>query len=395
MAEDKSQRTEKPTPKRKREARRDGKTARSHELSLWVLVLVASFLTPWLFGNAEKNVLAVTSSAMHVAGNPTTQGAQAVLDQALKAVLTVVLPIGGVMSAVAIFVNVLQVGRAFSLKAISPQFSRISPKAGLRRVFSPGGALQLAEQLAKLSLLSLIAYATLSSVVRSVALSRPIGLSPIANLVASSALTYTREIAMFGVVVGVIDFAYHRHKLNENLKMTRQEVKDEARAAEGDPKVKGEIRKRSYQIARSRMMASVRTADLVVTNPTHFAVAMTYERGSGAAPTVVAKGAGEFALRLREEAMSNGVPCVEDPPLARWMYSFCEIERPIPAEIYHAVAKVLAFVYSLPPLLRSSRLLPVAPSQVPVDPGEEAGVAFARRYRAEQARQQEPELRSA
>lgn len=381
---DKHQRTEKPTPKRKNDARKRGQVARSPDIAGWSAVLFSSFLLPWLVESATTRVVAVTGAAMNVIAKPTTAAAFAVLTKGLQAAFYTVLPFSAALAVLGIATNLIQVGKAASFQAAKPKFSRINPKEGLRRLASPATLIQLARQVAKLLLLSGLAYGTLRSIIHFSTTRQPVGLQPIVAAAVNSIMTYVKEVAALGVAIGVADLVYQRHHLMKSLKMTRQEVKDESKAAEGDPTVKGELRKRQYAIARSRMLAALRTADLLVTNPTHFAVALRYEQGAGGAPVVVARGADEFALRLREEAAEYGVPLVEDPPLARWMFSFCEVDRPVPADIYIAVAKVLAFVYSLPPSLRHSTLRP-AHSEVPVDPGAETGVAFGRRYRRTEA----------
>ena len=384
---DKHQRTEKPTPKRKNEARKRGSVARSPDIAGWSAVLVGSSLVPWLFGRARTSVLGITSETMNVASHPTTAGALVVLSNGLRAALTTVLPVAAIIAVLGIATNLLQIGRATSIESLRPKFSRISPREGFKRLFSPGTLEQLAKQLAKLTLLSVVAYGTLTTIVRLAITRQPVGLEPIIMAAASSIMNYVRVVSVLGIAIGVADFAYQRHRLNQSLKMTLQEVKDESKAAEGDPSIKGEIRRRQYAISRSRMLQELRTADLVITNPTHFAVALRYEPGEGGAPVVVAKGADDFALRLREEAADHAIPRVEDPPLARWIFSFCEVGHPIPADIYVIVAKVLAYVYSLPPSLRASTLRPPH-SIVPVDPGEEAGIAFGRQYRRDDAQRQ-------
>jgi len=384
MAEDKHQRTEKPTAKRKSEARKRGQTAKSSDIPAWSAVLAGSYFVPFLIRNATAKVLTVMAQAMHVVSDPTPQGAFAVLTSGLYAAVEIMLPAAAAIALLGIVTNVAQSGLIFSLEALSPKFSRISPKAGLKRLFGVGTLEQLGRQLAKLSVLGFVAYGALSSIIRMSTNRQPVALSPLLAATGSSILGYVRTVALLGLLIGVADFAYQKRHLLKSLKMTKHEVKEEAKSAEGDPAIKGEIRRRQYAISRSQMLKAIRSADLIVTNPTHFTIGLRYEQGAGGAPVVVAKGSDDFARRLREEAEYFNVPRVEDPPLARWMYAFCEVDRPIPPEIYTAVAKVLAFVYSLPEPMRRQTLRPVQ-SDVPVDPGLEAGIAFARRYRRDEA----------
>jgi flagellar biosynthetic protein FlhB len=179
-----------------------------------------------------------------------------------------------------------------------------------------------------------------------------------------------RGVAVIGVGLGVADFLFQRKKLLDTLKMTKQEVKDEARQSQGDPMMKNEIRKRGYQIARSKAIRAVRSADVVVANPTHYAVALCYDKARAAAPIVLAKGEGLLALRIKDEAARALVPVVEDPPLARYLFAVSEEGRPVPPEIYLAVARLLAFIYSLPPSFRGGSIHSYPPSQVPFDPAD-------------------------
>jgi flagellar biosynthesis protein FlhB len=173
-------------------------------------------------------------------------------------------------------------------------------------------------------------------------------------VVGPSILGLVRTTAVIGLVLAVADFGFKKHKLNKTLKMSKHEIKEEARSQEGDPVIKGAIRRKMRTMSRLRMMAAVAGADVVVTNPTHYAVALRYEPGVGLAPRVVAKGAGEVAARIRAEANRCGVPIVEDPPLARAIYGSCEIDAQIPKELFMAVARLLAFVFTLPAVVRAS-----------------------------------------
>lgn len=384
MASDQHERTEKPTAKRKSEARKKGQTAKSVDVASWSAVLAGSYFVPFLMVRATNMVLNVLTKTMQVIGNPTPQGAFAVLSLGLYSAVEVVLPMAASIAVLGIITNVAQTGMIFSTQAMLPKFSRISPKAGIKRLFGFGTLEQLGRQLAKLGVLGFVAYGALSTIIQMATNRRPVALSPLLAASAHAILSYVRTVALLGIMIGAADFAYQKHHLLKTLKMTKHEIKEESRSAEGDPMIKGEIRKRQYAIGRSQMLKAIRSADLVVTNPTHFTVAMRYEQGAGGAPIVVAKGSDDFARRLREEAELFAVPRVEDPPLARWMFTFCEVDRPIPPEIYTAVAKVLAFVYALPDQMRRQTLRPVQ-SEVPVDPGSDSGVVFARRYRREEA----------
>jgi flagellar biosynthetic protein FlhB len=384
MAEDKHQRTEKPTPKRRHDARQKGQTARSADISAWATVLIGSFILPSYISHATTVVSGVVSQAIKVMSNPTTSAALSLMGSGLGVAVKTVLPLAAAIAVFGMISSVAQTGFGLSLHSLMPQFSRVSPKGGIKRLFGLGTLEQLGRQLAKLTVLIGVAYGSLNTIIKVASSKTPVSLAPLLTATAGTILAYVRTVALLGLGIGVADFIYQKRHLLKMLKMTKHEVREEMRSQEGNPAIKGEIRKRQYAIARSHMLKAVRSADLIITNPTHYVVALKYQVGSRGAPVVVAKGADDFARRLREEAEQYGVPRVEDPPLARWMYSFCDVDQPIPAEIYIAVAKVLAFVYSLPAQLRMRTLRPT-PSQVPVDPGQESGVMFARRYRREEA----------
>jgi len=380
---DKDSRTEKPTPKRRREARERGQVARSPDIGGWAAVLLGSFLIPWMLSMGRARVLTVFNAIVPVMRHPTVPGAMSALGTGLLQVVYYVATVGAAFAVVGVAVNILQVGRATSLKAAAPKFSRLSPKAGVQRLFSPNILWELGKQLLKLGILTVVAYTALRGLALAVGGKAPISLAPILDFAAASLLRFIRTVALLGLGLGVVDYAIQRHRLGKSLKMTKQEVKDEHRQAEGDPTMKGQLKRKQYAIARSKMMAAVKTADVVVANPTHFAVALRYQRSSDSAPRVVAKGADGLAARIRQEASTHGIPVVEDPPLARYLFSACEVDQQIPGSVYVAVAQVIAFVYSLSPTTRGIGVHRRAPSSVPADVADprRANVARARRRR--------------
>lgn len=381
-ASDKYSRTEKPTPKRKREARQEGRVARSPDVGGWLAILVGSMLLPWLFSSARGRVLAVTASSVAVMRHPTAAGALVVLEGGLRQFLVFGLTVGGVFAAIGVVANVAQVGRAASLKAARPRFSHLDPKAGFQRLFSPRVGWELAKQVLKLGVLAGVGYFALRSLTVTVAGKSPVSLSPLLAYAAASLLSFLRTMAVIGLFLGAADFAVQRIRLAKSLKMTKHEVKEERRSQEGDPMMKARLRRQQYVIARSRMMAAIRTADVVVANPTHFAVALQYDPSRGGAPRVVAKGVDGLALRLREEAARHGVAVVEDPPLARYLHAVCDVDEPIPVAVYIAVARLIAFVYSLAPGARSAGVHRRPYSVVPeIEPGRPPAATAARRRR--------------
>ena len=358
----KEDRTEKPTAKRKKQARRDGQVAKTPELAAWLSVLVVTSLLPGLVRDVATRVLTVLGMAQHVMATPTPGGALRVMSAGLGQALYGLLPITGVVGGLSLVANVAQTRGAFSTKALTPQWSRLSPLAGVRRLFSPATLWQLMKELLKLTMVVLLSYQVIAGLVHEVVGTRPAGLTPIVAYAASRVVALVREVAVGGLLVAAGDYLFQRRRMSQQLKMTKQEVKEEHRSAEGSPEVKRALRNKQRQLSRMRMMAAVAGADVVVTNPTHYAVALRYEPSGGQAPRVVAKGADHVALRIRQEATRHGVPVVEDPPLARAVFAACDLGAPVPRELYVAVARLLAFVFTLPPLVRASGAVHRRPS---------------------------------
>ena len=382
-ASDKHARTEKPTQKRRKEARAEGRVARSPELGGWLAMLLATALAPRLLSMAYGRLVRVLTMAVGVISHPTTAGAVSMLEAGLKTVLVYVAIMGGAFMALGVLVGVAQAGRAVSLRAARPQFRRVSPKAGLQRLFAGRALWELAKQVAKLLVLVVLAFFSLHSLIDALGPTSPVSLRPALEYTGSSIVSFVRMVALVGLFIAGADLLYQRHRLSQSLKMTKQEVKDEHKAQEGDPTVKAQLRRRQRVIARSKMIGAVKTADVVVANPTHVCVALVYDPARGSAPRVVAKGVDVLALRIREVAATYNVPVIEDPPLARYLYAVCEIEEQVPPAVYVAVARLIAFVYTLAPATRGVGVHRRPHSVVPeVDPeGPPPGVTAAIRAR--------------
>jgi len=353
----KDERTERPTPKRRREAREEGRIAKTPELAGWLAVLVASLALPSAFGFAERRVLGVVVQANHVMADPSAPGALAVLVRGLVSAVEVVLPVAGAMAAVSLIATAAQVGPVLAWKAARPQFSRLNPLSGIRRLFSAQSLWTLGKEVLKLAVIGVLAYRTMDTMVHLMLGVQLTGIGPAVAYTGGALLGLIREVALAGLVLAGFDYAFQRRRVGQQLKMTKQEVKEEMRQHEGDPLLKGAIRRKQRALSRLRMMAAVAEADVVVVNPTHLAVALRYEPGTRQAPRVVAKGADLVAARIREEARRHGVPVVEDPPLARALHAACDLDDVVPVELYLAVARLLAFVFTLPEVVRRAGLV--------------------------------------
>jgi flagellar biosynthetic protein FlhB len=350
-------RTEKPTPKRKREARRKGQVAKSPDVSAWLIMLAATVLVPQLLGSAGKRLEQLWAQVANVITDPTQAGAIGVLNQGLNDAAALILPTVGACAVIGVFANVAQTGLMLSGHNAAPKWDRLNPLAGVKRLLSTQSLWELSKQAVKLVTLVGVAYGALSGLAHTLVGVQPVNMTPVVAYTGAAIMSLIQKVAALGLVLALADYAWSKRKLNKSLKMTKHEVKEEARQSDGDPHLKGQVRRRMYKLSRARMMAAVAGADVVVVNPTHFAVALRYERERGGAPIVVAKGADELALRIREEGQKHRVPVVEDPPLARAVYAACDIDDAIPAELFLAVARLLAFVFTLNPILRAAGLV--------------------------------------
>jgi flagellar biosynthesis protein FlhB len=342
--------TEKPTAKKKREARKQGQVAKSTDLN-GSIVLVAGLIGIMAFGpSIVSGVADSMRSTFQQISNPgdatSDAGLHALFSAALHTLLGTLAPIAGMCLAAAVIVNVAQVSFKPSMTTIKPNFKKINPVTGFRNLFGIRVATEGLKAITKVAVVGVVVAMALLPQLTSLGASVDTPPAALGVLINSSVMGITERAAIAYVLIGILDYAYQRYRHNKGLKMTKQEVKEETRQYALPPEVRGAIRRRQIQASRARMMASIPQADVVVTNPTHFAVALSYD-GSHPAPIVVAKGQDLVAKQIRRIAEESGVPIVPDPPLARSLHKSVEIGQMIPAELYAAVAQVLAFVYRM------------------------------------------------
>ena len=338
--------TEKPTPKRKKEARREGRVAKSQELLAWTSVLAGSYLVrSTAHSGAELSRRLMTHMGYAISQADIGLGMR-LLGEGLTGYLITTAPLMLGLMGIGIVGNLAQTGWAGSTKKLKPDFKKVNPFTGIKRFFSAATYWEAGKSAMKVGILGILAYRTMIGVMPKLLDAGQLRINAVIGVVANEAMVYIRHVAMLGLVLAAADYAYQRHKISKSMKMTKQEVKEEARQSDGDPHVKGQIRARQRKMSRLRMMAEVATADAVVVNPTHVAVAIKYDPARGA-PRVVAKGADAVATKIREEAEKHSIPMVEDIPLARTLYKVCELGDEIPANLYEAVARLLAFIFSL------------------------------------------------
>lgn len=353
MSSDKHSKTEKPTAKRKREARREGNIPRSPEISTWISILTATFFiktTVTSAGALGRRLFEHASIAMTKA-DPAL--GMKLFGEGLVGFATTTAPLVLGLMTVGIVTNIAQVGLAY--KPPKPKFKNLNPLPGIKRLFAPTNAWQAAKELLKITVLALLGWKTLAGIVPALTRGGHLALGSVLGTVATQGMDFVRNVAFLGLTLAAIDYGVTRRRISKGLMMSKQDLKEESRQSEGDPMVKGQIRARQRKMSRLRMMAEVASADAVVVNPTHVAVAIKYDPAKGA-PRVVAKGADELAARIRREADTHRVPMVEDVPLARTLFRVCEVGDEIPAALYEAVARLLAFLFAL---RASGRAVPV------------------------------------
>jgi len=350
MSDDSSEeKTEEPTAKKLEKAKEDGQVARSQELSVAAMMIgVACFL--YLFGGymilqlSEIFKSGFTFDRKDVFSDnllPTTFGGHA-MDSVM-----VIVPIFVLAVLIAIGAAGMLGGYIFSLKSIAPKASKINPMAGLKRMFGTKAIIDLSKALAKFSLVGITLYLVVSESFDTLVSLGFMSLGPAmaeaGNLIAGGTVLVTLTL----IVAAGIDVPYQIYEINQKMKMTKQEVKDEFKDTEGRPEVKAQIRRKQREMAMGAMMESVADADVIIVNPEHFAVALSYDPSSNGAPVVVAKGADFMAQGIRERAAEHGVPLFSSPTLARALYFTTDINQSVPESLYYAVAQVIAYVFSL------------------------------------------------
>ena len=347
MAEDK---TEKATPRRREDARKRGQVARSMDVNGSV-VLIAGLLVLSLMGSKIVDGMAnAMRSAFDGAATPgeimTARGLESLAMSTLQTIALAIAPVALVCAIAAVVANVGQVGLRPSAEALKPQPRRINPLQGAKNVFGPRMFFEGGKSILKVVVVGVIVAMTLMP--KMTQLAATVGTNPaqLGSELASMVFAVAQRAAIAYLLIGAIDFAYQKWQHEKGLRMTKQEIKDEFRSHQLPAEVKGAQRRRMMQQARARMMAAVPEADVVVTNPTHFAVALKYD-GTRPAPEVVAKGQDLIALQIKRIAAEHDVPVVENKPLARSLHRAVEVGQLIPEDFFHAVAQVLAHVYRI------------------------------------------------
>ncbi|WP_394778583.1 flagellar biosynthesis protein FlhB [Undibacterium sp.] len=371
MAEESDQeRTEPASSKRLEQAREEGDVPRSRELSTCTILLAAG-ASLWGMGGGlikQLNHLLITGLSMDRAQAFDPAVLFAHIADSLMDVLVAFAPIAGLLMLVALASPLLIGGWLFSGKALQPNFGRLNPLSGLGNMISARAGVELLKAIGKTILVGVVAWIAImgqKNAIFGLAV-EPLKQGPahVGHMIAVCFLSIVGAL----VIIAAIDAPYQMWHYANKLKMTHQEVVQESKEANGNPQIKAKIRAQQREMARRRMMSEVPTADVVVTNPTHFAVALKYSDGAMRAPKVVAKGADAVAAKIRELAKENNVPLLEAPPLARALYTHTDLGDEIPEKLYAAVAEVLAYVFQLKAFRQRGGKYPDRPNEIPVPP---------------------------
>ncbi len=343
------EKTEGASSRKLEKAREEGQVAKSIEVPS-VVVLVAGVLALYAFAFfIYQRLIRVLQDGLAFTGIPLLNDVEVVhlLFVCTQRLFIMLAPLLAAVFIAALASNLLQVGFVISWKAIAPKLSRIDPIKGFAQKFSSRALMEFLKSILKIVIISVVTYLVVKSEVENIVRLYDHGVAAILLYILKIALEIFIKVLLVMVVLAVIDFAFQRWKFMEDQKMTKQEVKDEHKQTEGDPKVKSRIRQLQADAARKRMMSDVPKADVVVTNPTRLAIAIQYDGMTMNAPTVVAKGAGAVAVNIRRIAEESNVPLVENKALARNLYKIVEVGQEVPTELFQAVAELLAQVYKL------------------------------------------------
>ena len=349
------EKTEPATQKKLDDARKEGKVARSKDLTEGFALVVLFLLLKIFIGYIGERMIGLFDNTIgrmaefervNRAGLSTV-AVSSLLMNALTEILLIIWPFLVFGFAIAFLISVYQVGWKVSAKTMEPKLSKFNPINGFKRIFSKDSLFELVKSVFKVGIIAYITYTSLRDEANNLFILYEISLNQAVALIGEIILDVGLKIAIVFVLIGIVDYFYQRWKFADEMKMTKQEVKDEYKNTEGDPQIKGRIRQKMREASQRRMMQDVPKADVVITNPTHFAVAIKYDAEVSKAPIVVAKGEDFLAQKIKEVAKEHNVEIVENKPLARMLYHNVDIGAEIPPELYQSVAEVLAMVYHM------------------------------------------------
>ncbi|MDH3891265.1 MAG: flagellar biosynthesis protein FlhB [candidate division Zixibacteria bacterium] len=350
MSEQSAQeKTEKATFHRRRKAREEGKVVKSQELNSAAMLLLGFLslymLGPHLAGQVQDMMSYTMSNAPTLATSDPTF--IKIFGEYFLRFFLMLAPILTVVTVIALIANVGQVGFKITPKSLEPKFEKLDVLKGLKRLFALKSLVQLVRDSIKLAIVGLVAFYAIKGEFESFFLLPDMTIGQLATAMGRLSLILGLKVGAIMIAIAVLDYIYQKYEFEKSIKMSKQEIKDENKDTEGNPLIKSRVRQIQRETARQRMMAAVPTADVVVTNPTQIAVALKYDMDEGKAPFVLAKGERKLAEKIKELAREHDVPIIEDKPLARALFRMCEVGDLVPAQLYRAVAELLAYVYRL------------------------------------------------
>ncbi|HHV97743.1 MAG TPA: flagellar biosynthesis protein FlhB [Clostridiaceae bacterium] len=351
FAEDKDAKTEKATPKRRQDARKKGQIFQSREITS-ALVLISVFLglkalKSNIYGEFKILTQRVFTQFIDTDEYFTQNGIWRLTVDVLRSFAIIAGPIILISLAVGFVSSYSQVGFLFTTETLKIKLGRINPLLGLKRMFSPRGLIELLKAFVKIIIVGYVTYSSLNNETTNILVLMKIGVNETGIYIIDTAIVTALNICIALAIFGFIDYGWQWWEYERNLRMTKEEIKEEYKQIEGNPEIKSRIKQKQRQMSMRRMMHEVPKADVIITNPTHIAVAMKYDATIDEAPVVVAKGEGYIAMKIKEIAKANNIEIVENRELARTIYETVDIGEAIPPELYQAVAEILAYVYSL------------------------------------------------
>lgn len=349
------EKTEPATEKKKSDARKEGQVAKSKEIENAFSLLALFLLLKFWIGSLGANLTGLFSNVYddipeyikNYEGNVNEVSIIGIVLECLIQCIVLIIPVFVTAFLISFICDVAQVKWSPTAKPLQPKFSKIDPIKGFKKIFSSRALIELIKSVLKIVIIAVVAYSYLKKNANGLLNLYSLDIFPAVSGIGTLVVNLGIRISIAYMVIAFADYFYQRWKYNDDLKMTKQEVKDEYKQQEGDPQVKGKIRQKMREVSQRRMMQDVPKADVVITNPTHFAVAIMYDAEKYDAPIVLAKGGDYLAQKIKEAARENDVEIVENKPLARMLYANVEVGEMVPPELYQAVAEVLAFVYHL------------------------------------------------
>ncbi|MBK8436437.1 MAG: EscU/YscU/HrcU family type III secretion system export apparatus switch protein [Austwickia sp.] len=346
MAEDKSQKTEAPTARRRKEAKEEGNVARTPDLSAWLTIIVFLIVGPAAIDNLRGLFVRTLGQVRAIMDEPSVPRLTEIFRDGMLGAIWVLAPLALGCMTLGSLGHIVQGGMKVYGKRFKPKWKKLNPGPGLKNMFGQQAAWTFAKTLLKFVVFGFVAYQVMRGALEGITISGAWSIGAIISIGSQAALNLLRVVAMVGLAIAALDYGMERRRIEKSLKMTKEEIKKESKQSEGDPQLRAAIKARQREVGRRRMMASVSEASVVMVNPAHVAVALKYVPGEGA-PQVVAKGAGHLAARIRQEADVHEIPMVRDVIVARTLYKLCDVGAHIPLELYDAIAHVLAFVFHL------------------------------------------------